>query len=171
MFRVPVSRDAHAIGKSPSPSAWGPAVRRGLRRAVLAACVVLPLGAPPAPAFVVRHDLGGGVEERIRSVERLRAQGTRIRIEGICISACTLYLGLPQTCVSPSARLGFHGPSSSLPGLPLPRSEFERVSQTMASYYPAAMRRWFMSEARMITRDYYLISGHDAIALGAKSCD
>ncbi|MFE3838396.1 hypothetical protein [Pseudogemmobacter sonorensis] len=51
----------------------------------------------------------------------------------------------------------------------------ERLSSatghTMASYYPTAMRRWFMSEARMITRDYYLISGHDAIALGAKSCD
>ncbi len=133
-------------------------------------------GLIPVEAFaratvqVVQYDLGGDVEGRIREVARLRAKGTEVRIEGICVSACTLYLGLPNSCVAAGATLGFHGPATNIPGIPLPREDFERISTTMAAYYPGQIRTWFMSSARLITRNYYTISGTQAVAMGAHGC-
>lgn len=138
--------------------------------------LVAALGLMPAEASaratvqVVQYDLGGDVEGRIREVARLRAKGTQVRIEGICVSACTLYLGLPNSCVAASATLGFHGPATNIPGIPLPREDFERVSSTMATYYPGQIRTWFMSSARLITENYYTISGAQAVAMGAHGC-
>ena len=141
-------------------------------------CLVLAAGTAllPATAFarsgvqVIRYDMGGDVEQRIREVERLRAEGTVVRIEGTCVSACTLYLGLPNSCVAANAQLGFHGPRTRIPGLPLPREVFERESGIMATYYPGQIRSWYMSEARMITESYYTISGTQAAAMGAHLC-
>ena len=119
---------------------------------------------------VVQYDMGGDVDQRIREVAQLRAQGTEVRIEGTCVSACTLYLGLPNSCVTTNATLGFHGPRTSIPGIPLPREDFERISSTMATYYPGRIRTWFMSKARLITENYYTISGAQAVAMGAHRC-
>lgn len=126
--------------------------------------------ATPVTALDVRNDNGGSVEARVAEVERLRSQGVRVRILGTCLSACTLYLGLPNTCVSPGAKLGFHGPSTRHAGLPLPHSEFERLSAVMASYYPGEIRNWFWQEARMRTKGLYTISGAQAIRMGARAC-
>lgn len=126
--------------------------------------------APAGMAMDIRNDMGGPVAERLVKVQRLDAQGTPVRILGNCISACTLYLGLRKTCVSPEARLGFHGPSSRLAGIPLPYEEFDRVSRQMAAHYPEAIRQWFLSEARFETDSYIVITGRQAIAMGARSC-
>ena len=146
---------------------------RGARRgagALLPALLCAMLAATAATAETIRYDLGGEVEARIAQIQRWRATGTPVRIEGTCISACTLYLGLPNACVTPGAQLGFHGPRTRLLGIPLPRAEFERQTQIMAAYYPGAIRAWFMSEARMVTESYYVLSGSQAVAMGARAC-
>lgn len=153
-------------------------MRRGLRlllpvrllapTMMLLAGVTMPLA---AAALDVRHDMGGSVAQRIARVEQLRSAGTEVRILGTCVSACTLYLGLPKACVAPGARLGFHGPTTPIEGLPLPRETFDQVSLQMARYYPGEIRSWFMAEARMKTGDYYTISGTQAIAMGARACE
>lgn len=132
---------------------------------------MLTAAAETANAMIVTHDMGGSVRERLSEVESLRASGTEVRIVGTCVSACTLLLGVPTTCVTPSARLGFHGPSTRRNGLPLPRAEYERVSLQMAQLYPPRIREWFMSKARKVTGDYILMSGRDAIAMGARACN
>jgi ATP-dependent protease ClpP protease subunit len=136
--------------------------------AVLATLVLSPL---PARALDIRNDPGGPVEARIAQLQALRDKGTPVRIIGTCLSACTLLLGLAQTCVMPDARLGFHGPSTRLKGIPLPREEFERVSRLMAEHYPEPLRRWFLAEARMRTDGYITLRGWQAIAMGARACD
>lgn len=147
------------------------AVQCLLCSAIIFAALLIGIANPnAASALDIRKDLGGAVSQRIAKVEKLRAAGTQVRIIGTCVSACTLYLGLPNTCVLPSARLGFHGPSTRLKGIPLPRQEFERVSRQMAAYYPGQIKGWFMSEARLRTGGYYTISGAQAIAMGAKAC-
>lgn len=159
---------ALACGRGRGPGRLGP-VRPW--RGALALALAAALGAAPAArAEVIRHDLGGDLDERVARVERLRAAGTPVRIEGTCVSACTLYLGLPAACVAPGARLGFHGPRTRLPGIPLPHADFERQTRVMASYYPGPIRAWFMAEARMVTESYYVISGAQAIAMGARAC-
>lgn len=156
------------------------AIKIGRARKSVRGCIITPvvfaalltglMAATTATALDIRNDLGGAVSQRIAKIEHLRAAGTKIRIVGTCVSACTLYLGLPNTCVAPTAQLGFHGPSTRLKGIPLPRQEFERISRQMASYYPSRIRGWFMSQARMRTAGYYTLSGVEAIAMGARAC-
>lgn len=148
-----------------------------LRHAIMAACkalaaMILVAGTgAQAKGITITRDMGGSVRERIMQVSDLSAKGTEVRIVGTCISACTLLLGVPNACVTPTARLGFHGPSTRKRGLPLPRAEYERVSAQMASLYPPQIGDWFMNTARKVTGDYILISGRDAIAMGARACD
>lgn len=150
----------------------GNVLPRHLRIAILGLAVLSGAILPgAAQAEVIRHDLGGDLDARVAQVEGLRATGTQVRIEGLCVSACTLYLGLPNACVMPGAQLGFHGPRTRLPGIPLPAADFERQTRVMAGYYPGAIRAWFMAEARMITTSsYFVISGAQAIDMGARGC-
>lgn len=133
--------------------------------------VFLSASSGAASALVVKRDMGGPVSERIALIRDLSARQVEVRIEGTCVSACTLLLGVPTACVSPNASLGFHGPSTRHRGLPLVREEFERVSAQMASFYPPKISRWFMETARMKTGNYIVISGNQAIAMGARPCD
>lgn len=149
---------------------WTIARRIGGCAAVWLVIALILSGLSPAAARDVRHDLGGSIRVRLAEIDALRARGERVRILGTCVSACTLYLGLPDTCVAPSARLGFHGPSAATRGLPLPRREFERVSAIMAGHYPARLRRWFWTEGRMRTDGYVTLSGAEVIRLGARAC-
>lgn len=160
MFRLPVSRGTRRRA--------GPVLSAVLLSALVLLSAVLP---GRLAAEVIRHDLGGDLDQRVAQVERLRAAGTPVRIEGLCVSACTLYLGLPNACVTPGAELGFHGPRTRLPGIPLPHADFERQTRVMAGYYPGAIRDWFMTEARMLTTSsYYVLTGTQAIRMGARAC-
>jgi hypothetical protein len=68
--------------------------------------------ATPAVADLrITRDFGGYVEEYKARYERIRENGERVIIDGICNSACTLVLGivpLQRICVTPRASLGFH---------------------------------------------------------------
>lgn len=137
----------------------------------LAICLVLnapPLKAAQRPAHpdravVVRNDPGGVLPARIASVASIRSSGQRVELRGrYCLSACTLYLGLPNACVSPQTRFGFHGPS--MYGRPLKSKDFERWSKVMASHYPEPLRSWFMEKARYQVTGYVNLRGEDLIA-------
>ena len=146
----------------------------GLAR-ILTAAAFTGLLSIPGPiqaqtAIVITQDLGGSVESRLRGIEQLRVAGTRVEIRGQCASACTMLLGLPNTCVARSSRLGFHGPQSQYYGISLPPEEFEHWSRIMASHYPGAIKSWFMSEARQTTMSLVTLTGAQAIKMGARSC-
>lgn len=119
---------------------------------------------------VIEYDSGGSVEARLTELSKLRTNGTNVRIEGFCASACTLYLGLPHTCVAKAATMGFHGPTSQYPGIPLPYEAFQRVTQTMADHYPTPLRDWFMRKGRLETKGLQKFSGAELIKMGARGC-
>ncbi len=89
-----------------------------LRRLVFAAtlaCISTAAGypvmaAPDAP-MIVTNDRGGLLGQRSAEIRALRSSGQRVELRGTCLSACTMYLGLANVCVSPSAPFGFHGPT------------------------------------------------------------
>lgn len=121
--------------------------------------------------IAVTGDPGGSVAERVRQIEAMRRLGQKVAVpHGRCMSACTLYLGLPGTCVGKRAQFGFHGPRSATPGIGLPRAEFERWSGIMAAHYPAPIRRWFLQTGRYRTNGAYMISGAELIRLGVPDC-
>lgn len=132
------------------------------------AAALAVLLATPASALVIRNDPGGPVAERVAQIATLSTTGQTVKILGRCASSCTMLLSI--ACVAPSARLGFHGPSSQYPGIALPPAEFERVSRQMATHYPPAIRTWFLREARLVTGDLLTLTGAEAIRLGAKKC-
>lgn len=154
-------------------------ITRHLSRAA-ALCVVATLAVAPSESsaaigrqksstIVVRNDEGGVLPTRIREIADLRARGQRVELRGrYCLSACTLYIGLPGVCVSPGTRFGFHGPS--LYGRPLGRKAFEKWSRAMAAHYPAPVRDWFLREARYELTGFINLSGRDLIRMGVRQC-
>lgn len=122
--------------------------------------------------LTVANDYGGPLDDRYAFLDALRANGVRVRVTGQhCVSACTLYLGLPDTCVSPRTVFGFHGPSSQIYGVGLAPAEFDRASRQMADRYPPALARWFMAEARATIVGTVNVRGAELIRLGwAKEC-
>ena len=138
----------------------------------LCAVVMSLIAAPVARAEVVtiREDRGGPVVTYIDHVAQLSKSGAEVRIEGLCLSACTLYLGAKNICIGEEAKLGFHGPASAFGGFPLPKPEFERLTKQMARHYPKPLRDWFMSTARYELTDYYVVTGAEAIRMGVKRC-
>lgn len=145
---------------------------RKIQISVATIALACMIGAPVAAqsALIVNNDLGGSVQERLSVIAALRNQGRRVEIRGQCASACTMYLGLPNTCVSRASRLGFHGPQSQYYGISLPPDEFEYWSRIMASNYPAPIAQWFMAQARETTLGLVTISGAQAIKMGAHAC-
>ena len=59
-------------------------------------------------------DPGGEVSSYVRKYEAVRQSGERVVIDGPCLSACTLLLGIvprDHICVTRQAVLGFHAAS------------------------------------------------------------
>jgi hypothetical protein len=150
--------------------------RRPMGLASLLVPLVICLGLPGLTAsaqqqspLIIGNDRGGGVGERARLVDSLQASGQRIEIRGnLCYSACTMYLGAGNICVSPDTVFGFHGPTRN--GQPLPTESFDHWSRIMARYYNEPLGNWFMSEARYLRSDVYRLTGSQLIELGYPSC-
>lgn len=121
-----------------------------------------------APPLVIRSDRGGYLGKRRAEIARLRASGQRVELRGTCLSACTLYLSLPNACIAPKASFGFHGPSKN--GVPLSQPQFDYWSEVMASNYAEPLASWFMSVARYNLTGYYRLTGAQLIAMGYASC-
>ena len=76
--------------------------------------VVTALLGSIAPAFatvVLSGDGGGKMEEYTARFQRVRNSGETVVIDGTCLSACTMVLGLvprSRICATENAVLGFH---------------------------------------------------------------
>ena len=121
--------------------------------------------------IVISNDRGGAIAERVALIREYQDTGTRVEIRGdYCLSACTMFLALPETCVAPRTVFGFHGPSSRLYGIALTQTGFDRWSRAMAGYYPEPLRSWFMATARHRIVGFYKLSGQELIKMGIRRC-
>ncbi|GGH50100.1 hypothetical protein GVY41_05535 [Frigidibacter albus] len=165
------------------PLACASSIARALRRALPALAVATACAAAlgPAPAaaqairaplniqpLVIRDDAGGRVDWRAEKIAKLRQSGQPVQLRGECMSACTMYLSLPQVCVAANATFGFHGPSFY--GIPLNDYDFNYWSQVIAAHYPAPIAEWFMTEARYSTNRTRRIRGSELIRMGIPEC-
>ena len=92
----------------------------------------------------ITGDPGGEVSSYIRKFEAVRESGQRIVIDGPCLSACTLLLGIiprDRICVTARASLGFHAASyyddASRSLVPT-----RAGSRLVMRLYPASIRAW-----------------------------
>ncbi len=135
---------------------------------ILAICGVQTV-ADSATIRVIQNDRGGYIGARAVEIASMNAESTRVELRGnICYSSCTMYLGVDDMCVSPNTSFGFHGPSRH--GRALPASEFNHWSNVMAAHYNAALKDWFLRDARHTISGYLRISGTQLIAMGYPPC-
>jgi len=121
------------------------------------------------PLIIIRNDKGGIVQKRIAEIANLREIGARVEIRGAeCLSACTIYLALPDTCVSHRTSLGFHGPSYF--GAALSPERFDYWSRKIAAHYPEPLRNWYMRKGRTRITGYFHLKGADLARLGVRLC-
>jgi len=86
------------------------------------------------------NDRGGRMIQYALNAKRIQKAGKQVRFSGRCDSACTLYLGLPRSCISRNASFGFHLPYGST-------TEGNRAAaQYMMRKYPGWVRSWIHSK-------------------------
>lgn len=102
-----------------------------------------------APVYTITHDIGGYFGQYRRAVEKAERNGTLVRIDGLCASACTMYLRLPpgRVCITPRARLLFHQ------GIDKADRRHEAATQWLFSQYPVAFRQWIAKRGGLTHRD------------------
>lgn len=63
-----------------------------------------------AGGYTITFDGGGLLEDYVDRFNAIRLSGGTVRIDGMCLSACTLVTMLPAAsiCITPYAALGFH---------------------------------------------------------------
>ena len=118
--------------------------------------------------FVVQNDIGGDVGARANQIATIMSAGQHVEIRGpACYSSCTMYLGLPGSCVNRHTQFGFHGPSFY--GTALSPDRFEFWSKVIAAHYPPVLRSWYLREARY-SENLEMVSGAEIIRLGVQEC-
>ncbi|MPZ59442.1 MAG: hypothetical protein GEU91_23765 [Rhizobiales bacterium] len=127
-------------------------------RAVALSAMLLCFGVSESSATVrIAGDRGGRIGTYLEAFAMLRNTGETVVIDGTCLSACTLILGmLPsgQVCVTGRARLGFHAawrPDRS--GRPI-RSFMG--TQVLMDAYPPKVRNWIRRKGGLSSRMIYL---------------
>ncbi len=121
-----------------------------------------------ADTIIVSYDMGGSIGARQKKIRQLRLKRQRVEIRGRCYSACTMYLGLKNVCVSSDAVLGFHGPrgfTGRLPG-----DVFDHWSRVMVRNLREPLQVWFMQRARHVKSGVLFVSGTSLIQMGYARC-
>jgi hypothetical protein len=106
---------------------------------------------PAGATMRITGDPGGMVVDYVERFEAARASGEPVIIDGACLSACTLAIGiLPrgQVCATPNAVLGFH--AAWRPTANGGRVTSPDVTQAMYEVYPANVRKWIRPRRRPV---------------------
>jgi hypothetical protein len=136
-------------------------------QAVLAGALAAALVTTVAAAEVrIVSDPGGEVASYIEKFQAMRAAGEHIVIDGPCLSACTLLLGVfpkDSICVTQRAVLGFHAASyyDDASRSLVPTREGSRLVMKL---YPAEIRNWIAHHGGL-TPKIIELRGHALSAL------
>ena len=78
---------------------------------LVAGVFALSLATSANATILIQSDFGGRIEDYLSRYQSARASNEQIVIDGSCLSACTLVLGIVprnRICVTERATLGFH---------------------------------------------------------------
>jgi len=131
--------------------------------ALAAALLVLPL-TPASATMRIAGDRGGQIGHYLQTFAQLRSSGERVIIDGNCLSACTLVLGvIPRSriCATSRARLGFHAAW-------MPDAAGRPVTSTLGTralwnVYPRSIRHWIARHGGL-SRHMIFLQGRELYA-------
>jgi hypothetical protein len=134
--------------------------------AALAGTAIAVLAVTTAQSAVrIVSDPGGQIGPYLENLQALRASGERVIIDGPCLSACTMVLGViphERICVTPRAKLGFHAawnPGDN--GRPIMS---RAATQLLMDIYPERVRSWIKDRGGLTPKMMYL-TGQELAAM------
>lgn len=149
-------------------------MKRNITSFALIAATSVLIGLAPADSFAasgntidVWNDSGGNVLQMTQRRESLAKSGKRVRIRGYCRSACTMLITMPNACLGPYAKVGFHAPRIPNTSIIPPY-----VDQIMGNFYRNGIRdRWFGGWNRSL--EMQVISAREYVRLDPQTrlCD
>ena len=127
-------------------------------RGVLLCVAMFACGVSSASATMrIAGDRGGQIGHYLQTFAMVRASGERVVIDGNCLSACTLVLGLvprDRVCATSRARLGFHAAwMPDVDGRPITSP---MGTQALWNIYPTSVRRWITRHGGLSRRMIYM---------------
>jgi hypothetical protein len=118
----------------------------------------------------IAEDRGGQIGQYLQAFASVRSSGESVVIDGNCLSACTLVLGLvprERICATDRARLGFH--AAWMPDRDGRPVTSPLGTQALWSIYPASVRRW-INQHGGLSRKMIFMQGHELNGI-VPSCD
>ena len=113
-------------------------------RGLLLCAALLASSLTPASATMrIAEDRGGQIGHYLQAFSMLRSSGEHVVVDGNCLSACTLVLGIippSKVCATQRARFGFHAawmPDEDGHPITSPLG-----TQALWNIYPHQVRRW-----------------------------
>jgi hypothetical protein len=111
---------------------------------------------------------GGYVPDFVKIVRQYNASGDEFRIEGVCKSACTLFLGIRNVCVERSAQLMFHAGHDIAENRTGPDT---RASRAALRLYNESLGRYLLEGHHMDTDEFHTLPGSTLIdRFGYREC-
>ncbi len=135
--------------------------------AAVAALSAAPSMTSASATVLINGDNGGKMEDYTARFRRVRDAGEPVVIDGTCLSACTMVLGLvprDRVCATPNAVLGFHAAweFNDAGGRVASASGTRELLKT----YPAAVRAWITRHGGL-TPNMMFLRGRDLAAIVA----
>ena len=131
-------------------------MRGGCAALILASASLASVSSASAQ-FRIAEDRGGQIGPYLQQYAMVRDSGSRVVIDGACLSACTLVLGTvpkERICVTPRANLGFHAAWNLAPG---GRAVYSAEgTRLLWDLYPAPVRRWIQGKGGLTPKMIYL---------------
>jgi hypothetical protein len=127
-------------------------------RALLGGALLMALVSTDAFAtFRISNDPGGQIGPYLDKLQSLKSSGENVVIDGPCLSACTMLLGViprERICVTRRAQLGFHAAWN-------PAGNGRRVvsvagTEILWEVYPQHIRRWISARGGLSPKMKYL---------------
>jgi hypothetical protein len=114
---------------------------------------------------VLNDDIGGKMEDYTARFQNVRDSGEPVVIDGTCLSACTMVLGLlprDQICATHNAVLGFH--AAWMYDKSGNRVASASGTRDLMKTYPASVRAWIARRGGLTPKMMYL-RGRDLAAV------
>jgi hypothetical protein len=131
-------------------------------RSVVAGALLLTCGVSSASAtMLISEDRGGQIGHYLQAFAAMRSSGENVVVDGNCLSACTLVLGLiprERVCATERARFGFHAawmPDEAGRPVTSPMG-----TQALWNIYPHKVRSWIGRHGGL-SRKMIFLQGHE----------
>ena len=128
--------------------------------ALLAATILAAYQVPASATVRISSDPGGQIGPYLEKLQSLRSSGQSVIIDGPCLSACTMVLGMiprDRICVTARARLGFHAAwHQDQAGRQISDKD---GTEYLMNVYPQQVRDWINHRGGLSPKLIYLSGG------------